>query len=115
MGEVHAPDELTMLLGLCHVQRRIERRDNKPMRKLHDSLESHFKEVIALGKHRPPVGGVEALNKNWETLVRQGRGYRDLQFLLLKLRFAIANPIREEDGMLRFLALGLPVPYRQAA
>lgn len=114
-GVLHAPDELTMLLGLCHVLRRIERRDNKPMRKLHDSLESHFKEIIALGKHRPPVGRVEALNNNWETLVRQGRGYRDLQFLLLKLRFAIANPIREEDGMLRFLALGLPVPYRQAA
>ena len=114
-GVLHAPDELTMLLGLCHVLRRIERRDNKPMRKLHDSLESHFKEIIALGKHRPPVGRVEALNNNWETLVRQGRGYRDLQFLLLKLRFAIANPIREEDGVLRFLALGLPVPYRQAA
>ena len=114
-GVLHAPDELTMLLGLCHVLRRIERRDNKPMRKLHDSLESHFKQIIALGKHRPPVGRVEALNNNWETLVRQGRGYRDLQFLLLKLRFAIANPIREEDGVLRFLALGLPVPYRQAA
>ena len=112
---LHAPDELTMLIGLCHVLRRIERRDNKPMRKLHDSLDSHAKEILALGKHRPPTGRIEALNNNWETLVRQGRGYRDLQFLLLKLRFVIANPIREEDGIGRFLALGLPVPYRAAA
>ena len=34
--------------------------------------------------------------------MRQGRGYRDFEHLLLKLRFAIANPIREADGMLRF-------------
>ena len=112
---LRAPDELSMALGLCHVLRRTERRDNVPMRKLHESLARHFKEIVALGKSHPPVGRVEALNNNWETLVRQGRGYRDLEFLLLKLRFAIANPIRHEDGVLRFLALGLPIPYRKAA
>lgn len=112
---LHAPDEASMIVGLCHVLRRIERRDNKPMRALHDSLESHAPQIYALGKHRPPVGRIEALNNNWETLVRQGRGYRDLQYLLLKLRFTIAHPIRTEDGMRRFLALGLPVPYRRAA
>ncbi|HQP39168.1 MAG TPA: ISL3 family transposase, partial [Polyangiaceae bacterium] len=112
---LHAPDEFSMLLGLTHVLRRIERRDNKPMRGLHDCIDRHFPEILALGKHRPPVGRVEALNNNWETLVRQGRGYRDLQYLLLKLRFAIANPVRAEDGVLRFLALGLPAPYRKAA
>ena len=112
---LHAPDEVTMLVGLTHVLRRTQRRDNQPMRKLHDSLQSHLPEIVALGEHRPPVGRVEALNNNWETLVRQGRGYRDLQFLLLKLRFAIANPIRTEHGIGRFLALGLPTPYRQAA
>jgi transposase len=112
---LHAPDDVTMLVGLTHVLRRIQRRDNMPMRKLHDSLQDHLPEIVALGKHRPPVGRVEALNNNWETLVRQGRGYRDLQFLLLKLRFAIANPIRTEHGVARFVALGLPTPYRQAA
>jgi hypothetical protein len=112
---LHAPDEVTMLVGLTHVLRRTQRRDNQPMRKLRDSLQSHLPEIVALGEHRPPVGRVEALNNNWETLVRQGRGYRDLQFLLLKLRFAIANPIRTEHGIGRFLALGLPTPYRQAA
>jgi len=44
-----------------------------------------------------------------------GSSYRDLQYLLLKLRFAIANTVRAEDGVLRFLALGLPAPYRKAA
>jgi transposase len=112
---LHAPDEASMIEGLCHVLRRIERRDNQPMRKLHDSLESHAPEIYALGRLHPPTGRIEALNNNWETLVRQGRGYRDLQFLLLKLRFVIANPMDTEEGMRRFLALGLPVPYRRAA
>lgn len=112
---LHAPDELSMALGLVHVMRRIERRDNVPMRKLHDSLDSHFKPIAALGKHHPPTGRIEALNNNWETAVRQGRGYRDLDFLLLKVRFMTANPIRHDDGIRRFLALGVPTPYRKAA
>ena len=114
-GVLRAPDELTMILGLVHVLRRTERRTNEPMRKLHDSLDAHFTEIVALGRHHPPTGRIEALNNNWETLVRHGRGYRDFDHLLLKLRFAIANPIREADGMLRFQALGLPVPYGKAA
>ena len=108
-------DEQAMFKGLMQVLRRTERRDNKPMRKLHESIDRHFNEILALGKHRPPTGRVEALNNNWETLVRTGRGYRDLDYLLLKLRFAIANPIRAQGGVLRFLALGLPTPYRKAA
>jgi transposase len=112
---LHAPDEVTILIGLNHVLRRIERRDNVPLRKLHDSLRSHSPEIIALGKHRPPTGRIEALNNNWETQVRQGRGYRDLQFLLLKLRFAIVNPIRNSGGMLRFLALGVVTPTASKA
>ncbi len=53
---------------------------------------------------------MEALNNNWETLVRRARGYRDLAYLLLKLRFMTANPIRFADGVRRFLALGIPAP-----
>jgi transposase len=108
---LQAPDEFTMAMGLVHVMKRIERRDNVPMRKLHDSLANHFERIAALGRHHPPTGRVEALNNNWETAVRQGRGYRDLDFLMLKLRFITANPIRFEDGVRRFLALGLPTPY----
>lgn len=112
---LHAPEELSMAMGLVHVLRRTERRNNAPMRKLHDSLDAHFQEIVALGKFHPPTGRIEALNNNWETTVRQGRGYRDLDFLLLKLRFMTANPVRTDDGVRRFLALGLPVPYRKAA
>jgi len=53
--------------------------------------------------------------ERWETLVRRARGYRDHAYLLLKLRFMTANPIRTRDGVTRFLALDLPVPMRQAA
>lgn len=112
---LQAPDEFTMAMGLVHVMKRIERRDNVPMRKLHDSLDNHFERIVALGRHHPPTGRVEALNNNWETAVRQGRGYRDLDFLMLKVRFMTANPIRFEDGVRRFLALGLPTPYAKPA
>ena len=95
--------------------KRIERRDNVPMRKLHDSLAAHFDEIVALGLEHIPTGRIEALNNNWQTAVRQGRGYRDLQLLLLKVRFMTANPIRDDDRVRRFLALGLPTPYRSEA
>lgn len=112
---LHAPDELAMAIGLEHVLRRISRRDNVPLRKLHDSIVAHFDQIAAIGLYHAPTGRIEALNNNWETAVRQGRGYRNLQFLLLKIRFMTANPIRDEDGVLRFLALGLPAPLRRAA
>jgi transposase len=114
-GVLRAPDEKSMSIGLNHVLTRTAKRANVPMRKLHDSLRHHYLEIVALGQHHPPTGRIEALNNNWETLLRQARGYRDLGYLLLKLRFAIVNPIRTEDGVRRFLALGLPAPYRKAA
>ena len=111
---LHAPDGAAMTAGLSRILRRTERRDNVPMRKLHDSLDSHFREIVALGEHHPPTGRVEALNNNWETLVRRARGYRDLDYLLRKLRFMTANPVRRQDGVRRFIALGLPVPPNAA-
>lgn len=114
-GVLHAPDRHTMSIGLNHVLTRTAKRANVPMRKLHDSLFNHYLGIVALGEHHPPTGRIEALNNNWETLQRQARGYRDLGYLLLKLRFATVNPIRTEDGVRRFLALGLPAPYRKAA
>jgi transposase len=110
-----APDAASMAKGLDRLQHRTERYGNKPLRKLHDSLVAHRAAILALGTHRPAAGRVEALNNNWETLVRRGRGYRDHQYLLLKLRFMVANPIRTENGVKRFLALGLEPPTRKAA
>jgi len=110
----HAPDRPTMTTGLCRILRRTERKNNIPLRKLHDSLQEHFPQIVALGEHHPPTGRTEALNNNWETLVRRGRGYRDHNYLLRKLRFMVANPIRRQQGVKRFLALGLPAPMKQA-
>jgi hypothetical protein len=85
------------------------------MRKLHESLKEHMDEIVALGEHHPPTGRIEALNNNWETLVRRGRGYRNHAYLFKKLRFITANPVRNSSGIKRFLALGLPVPATRAA
>ena len=100
-----APNESAMAKGLAHVLRRTQRKDNVPLRKLHDSLVAHLPQILALGKHRPPVGRIEALNNNWETLVRRARGYRDYPYLLRKLRFITVNPLQKADGVRAFLAL----------
>ncbi len=112
---LHAPDRAAMKLGLDRILRRTQAHKHVPLRKLHDSLLDHYERILALGEHRPPTGRVEALNNNWETLVRRARGYRDHNYLLLKLRFMIANPLSSEHGVARFLALGLPAPLRRAA
>lgn len=107
-----APDRKSIQLALTRIALRTQRRDNVPLRQLHESLLKHRPELVALAEHRPATGRIEALNNNWETLVRRARGYRDLDYLLLKLRFMVANPVRTEHGILRFLALGLPPPPR---
>jgi transposase len=107
---LRAPTRASMQVGLCRVLRRTQGRRRKHLRKLHDSLVEHQEEILALGDHHPPTGRTEALNNNWETLVRRGRGYRDYQYLLLKLRFMTVNPVRSISGTQRFLALGLPEP-----
>ena len=114
---LHAPSGPDMEKGLARILRRTQARSNIPLRRLHDTLNERWHEIVALGKHRPPTGRVEALNNNWETLVRRGRGYRDYDYLLRKLRFMVANPIRSTDGIKRFLALGLvpPTKSRNAA
>lgn len=112
---LRAPTRPAMVEGLAHVLFRTEKKANVPMRKLHDSLAEHFTEIVALGEHHPPTGRIEALNNNWENLVRRARGYRDHQYLLRKLRFLTANPVRTCDGVKRFIALGLPTPHAQAA
>lgn len=104
---LRAPDRLSMALGLLRILRRTQLRRHRHLRKLHDSLLNHMEAILALGEHRPPVGRIEALNNNWETLVRQGRGYRNYPHLLLKLRFRTANPVRTREGTQRFVALGL--------
>jgi transposase len=112
---LHAPNRSSMEQGLKRILRRTQARSCKPLRALHDSLCDHWDRIVALAEHHPATGRTEALNNNWESLVRRARGYRDHAYLLLKLRFMTANPIRTQDGIARFLALGLPAPMRQAA
>jgi transposase len=114
---LHAPNRAAMEIGLQRILRRTARHDIVAMRRLHDTLNERWNEILALAEHRPAVGRVEALNNNWETLVRRARGYRNHDYLLRKLRFMTANPIRNDDGVRRFLALGItpPMPRRKAA
>jgi transposase len=114
---LHAPDRDAMAKGLDRILRRTQRHDIAPLRQLHDTLNERYNEILALAEHRPAVGRIEALNNNWETLVRRARGYRDHNYLLRKLRFMTANPIRSNDGIKRFIALGLtpPLPLVHAA
>lgn len=110
---LRAPNRDAMEIGLDRILRRTQLRRHKHLRKLHESLEHHREGILALGEHRPPAGRIEALNNNWETLVRRGRGYRDYDHMLLKLRFMTANPIRSQEGTQRFVALGLQTPSRR--
>ncbi len=114
---LHAPDRKAIEVGLKRILRRTARHDIVALRRLHDTLNERWNEIVALAEHRPPVGRLEALNNNWETLVRRARGYRNHDYLLRKLRFMTANPIRNDDGIRRFLALGItpPLTRRQAA
>lgn len=112
---LHAPDRHSMGLAFTRIFLRTQRRRFRAVRAFHDSLMAHAPNLYALTDHRPATGRVEALNNNWETLVRRARGYRDLPYLLLKLRFATVYPIRSNHGLARFRALGLPPPPRMAS
>lgn len=100
-----APSRPAMKLGLDRILRRTQGRHVPALRRLHKTLRKNYDQILALGEHHPRTGRIEALNNNWEALVRRGRGYRDHRYLLLKLRFATANPIRGRTGVSRFLAL----------
>jgi transposase len=106
-----------MARGLRRILFRTARYEPRALRRLHETLKEREREILALAEHRPATGRIEALNNNWETLVRRARGYRNHPYLLRKLRFMVANPIRTNDGLKRFIALGLtpPIVGRQAA
>lgn len=104
-GALGAPDDKAMAQGMARILRRTQRKDNVPMRKLHESLRKHLPQILAFGKHRPMVGRIEALNNNWETLVRLARGIRDYEYLRRKLAFLVVNPLRTQAGVEYFLDL----------
>lgn len=56
----------------------------KPIEKLARMLLDHLEGILNYCRTKIPLGVVEAINGNIKTLLRRGRGYRDLNYLLLK-------------------------------
>jgi len=56
----------------------------KPMEKLADMLLRHLEGILNYCRTKVPLGVVEAVNGNIKALLRPGRGYRNLSYLLLK-------------------------------
>jgi len=56
----------------------------KPMQKLAKMLLDHLEGILNYCRTKIPMGVVEAVNGNIKSLLRRGRGYRDLKYLLLK-------------------------------
>src|SRR2546425_1167205 len=56
----------------------------KPMEKLARMLLNHVEGILNYCRTKVPMGVVEAVNGNIKALLRRGRGYRDLDYLLLK-------------------------------
>ena len=56
----------------------------KPFQKLALMLLDHLDGILNYCRTKVPMGVVEAVNGNIKTLLRRGRGYRNLRYLLLK-------------------------------
>jgi len=56
----------------------------KPFQKLAETLVSHLDGILNYCRTKVPLGIVEAINGNIKCLLRRGRGYRNLRYLLLK-------------------------------
>lgn len=60
-------------------------------RKLARTLERHMEGILAYCHHKVPFGVVEAINGNIRTMIRRGRGYRDHEYLILKVQKSTAQ------------------------
>ena len=56
----------------------------KPMEKLAHMLLDHLEGILNYCRTKVPMGVIEAVNGNIKALLRRGRGYRDMNYLLLK-------------------------------
>jgi len=56
----------------------------RPMEKLARTLMEHLQGILNYCRAKVPLGVMEAVNGNLKALLRRGRGYRDLNYLLLK-------------------------------
>jgi transposase len=65
----------------------------QPMEKLARMLLNHLEGLLNYCRTKVPLGVVEAINGNIKALLRRGRGYRDLDYLLLKAQRLAATKI----------------------
>lgn len=56
----------------------------KPFQKLAEMLLGHLDGILNYCRTKVPMGVVEAINGNIKSLLRRGRGYKNLRYLLLK-------------------------------
>lgn len=56
----------------------------EPFQKLAAMLLDHLEGILNYCRTKVPLGVVEAINGNIKSLIRRGRGYRNLRYLLLK-------------------------------
>jgi len=56
----------------------------RPFQKLAQTLIDHIDGILNYCTVKPPLGVVEAINGNIKSLLRRGRGYKNLRYLLLK-------------------------------
>jgi len=74
------------------------------MEGLGDFLLTHINGIAAYCDHAVRFGVVESVNATIKGVIRRARGMRDEQFLLLKLKWATARPIRSARDYRRFLS-----------
>src|ERR1700726_1620954 len=58
----------------------------QPLEKLARTLLNHLEGILNYCKTKVPMGVVEAVNGNIKSLLRRGRGYSNLRYLLLKVQ-----------------------------
>ena len=56
----------------------------QPFAKLAEMLIRHIDGILNYCRTKVPLGVVEAVNGNIKSLMRRGRGYKNLRYLLLK-------------------------------
>jgi transposase len=58
----------------------------RPFEKLAEMLLDHLEGILNYCRTKVPLGVVEAVNGNIKALLRRGRGYKNLRYLLLKVQ-----------------------------
>jgi transposase len=63
----------------------------RPFQKLTEMLLNHLEGILNYCRTKVPLGMVEAINGNIKCLLRRGRGYKNLRYLLLKAQRMAAH------------------------